>query len=192
MEKMIVQGEVVGKTRHKRNRIGALKVPYPRTSRVIYGVTVSGALQSIPSVEAKGVVAADYPHLDRGASALLGINILHKKTTTGGYRLRDTGERTDKSGGFGSAHERRKIEEIRKAKKSKKDLLRVPVNAGQLSLLIHSAYHSQTLYEIPAPKKPSRKTGGFMSSKEVSIMRKQRKKNEQALAPRGNIYRYHR
>jgi len=192
MEKMIGQANLVGKVRHRQNHIGALKLPHPRTSRIYYGVTVSGDLQALPATEAKGIVISDYPHLEKSAAAFLGIDVssIHKKTTTPGYRLADTGYRTEKTGGFGSPHEKRKIQKLRKEKELKRNLMKANINAGQLSLMIHSAYHSQTLHEIPPPKKPSSKKGGFMSSKEVAIMRKQRKKNEQAFAQRGNIYKY--
>lgn len=190
MEKMIGQANVVGKIRNRQNHIGGLKLPHPRTLRVYYGVTVSGNLQPIPSMEVKGIATSDYPHLDKGAAALLGINDLHKKTTTSGYRVRETGFRIEKTGGFGSAHERRRIEKLRKEKELKRNLLKVNINAGQLSLMVHSAYHSQEILEKAVPKKPSFKTSGFMSSKEVRIMQKQRKKNQKALAPRGNIYKY--
>ncbi len=187
---MIGQANLVGKVRNRQNRIGALKLPHPRTSRIYYGVTVSGNLQAMPATEAKGIIISDYPHLDKGAAALLGINDLHKKTTIPGYRLRDNGFRAEKTTGFGSPHEQRKIKEFRREKELKRKLLKADINAGQLWLMINSAYHSQTLHEIPPAKKPSPKKGGFMSSKEVSIMRKQRKKNEKAFAPRGNIYKY--
>lgn len=192
MEKMIGQANLVGKIRNRQNHIGSLKLPHPRTSRIYYGVTVSGNLHALPASESKGIVTADYPHLEKSAAALLGIDVsaIHKKTTTPGYRLADTGYRTEKTGGFGSPHEKRKIQKLRKEKELKRNLLKADISAGQLSLMIHSAYHSQTLHEIPAPKKPSPKKGGFMSSKEAGIMRKQRKKNEQAFVKRGNIYKY--
>lgn len=190
MEKMIGQANVVGKIRNRQNRIGEMKLPHPRTSRVYYGVTVSGNLQPIPASEVKGIVTADYPHLDKGAAALLGINELHKKTTTSGYRVQETGFRIEKTGGFGSAHEQRRVKKLRKEKELKRNLQKANINAGQLWLMIHSAYHSQELLEKPTPKKISPKKGGFMSSKEVRLMQKQRKKNEKAFAPRGNIYKY--
>jgi len=192
MEKMIGQANLVGKVRHRQNHIGALKLPHPRTSRIYYGLTLSGDLKAMPATAAKGIVTTDYPHLEKSAAALLGIDVsaIHKKTTIPGYRLRDTGFRPEKTSGFGSPHERRKIKKLREEKELKRNLLKADINAGQLSLMIHSAYHSQTLHEIPPKKKPSPKTGGFMSSKEVGIMRKQRKKNEKAFAPRGNIYKY--
>jgi len=56
---------------------------------------------------------------------------------------------------------------------------------------MHSAVHSQTLFEKELPRRPlaRSKQGGFYSSKEIGVMRKQRLKN-QHLVSRGNIYRY--
>jgi len=192
MEKIVGQANLVGKIRHRQNRIGDLKLPHPRTSRIYYGLTVSGNLQAMPAAEAKGIVISDYPHLEKSAAALLGIDVssIHKKTTTPGYRLRDTGNRIEKTGGFGSHHEKRKVKKLRKEKELKRNLLKANINAGQLSLMIYSAFHSQTLHEIPPAKKPSPKKGGFMSSKEVRLMQKQKKKNEKAFAHHGNIYKY--
>jgi len=196
MERMIGQAEIFGKTRHRRNRAGSLMLPYPRTPRVFYGITSSGVLQPLPVSQMKGINPSDFPHLERGAEALLDLpvkpswtTVRRRKTTIGGYAVIDTGRRQPKRGGFDSEHERRRIRQIRRENELRRNLLAAGIDKHKLFLLMHSAYHSQMLLERPPAKKLSPKTGGFVSHNEVMIMRKQRRRN-QRLATSGTIYRY--
>jgi hypothetical protein len=144
--------------------------------------------------------AAFLPHLHRGAEKLFDVatqrnafaTAKKRKTTTSGAFTNRGVIRPEKIGGFGSKHERKKIDEIRKQNELKRRLLAAGINEYQLFLLLHSAYHSQTLYEKAPPKRPlsRHKHGGFKSPNEVKIMRKKRLKNQRTLAFRGTIYRY--
>lgn len=171
---------------------------YPRTSRIFYGITSSGVLQPLSVSKVRGVSPSDFPHLMRGAERLLDLpvkpswsTVRRKKTTTGGFTVKETGYRPKKWGGLGSPYERRKIAKIREDNELKRRLLAAGINEHQLFLLLHSAIHSQTLLERNAPIRslPSYKRGGFRSSKEIKEMKKQRRRN-QRLASRGTIYHY--
>ena len=199
MERMIGQAEVVGRIRHRRHHAGSLVLPYPRTSRIFVGITDSGDVQPLPVSKVKGLSPSDYPHLERGAEALLGMTVKpawttvrKRKTTIGGYSVKDTGYRQEKKGGFGSANERKKVKKIRRDKELRRRLFGTNISKNQLFFLIHFACHSQTLLEKKAPIRslPRHKQGGFVSQNEVKIMGQQRRRNKQRLASHGTIYRY--
>ncbi len=194
---MIGQAEIFGTTRHRRNRAGSLILPYPRTSRVFYGITFSSVLQPLPISKVKGVDPSDFPHLKRGAEVLLDLpvkpswsTVRRRKTTTGGFTFYETGYRPRKKEGFAFSTTREEIAKEKKANQLKRELLRHGINYHQLMILLHCAAHSQTLLERPPAKKLSPKTGGFVSHNEVRIMRNQRLKNQRLLASHGTIYHY--
>lgn len=197
------QTEIMGRPRDRIYRLqrgpSIETAPYPRTSRVIMGVDEFGNFVYIP-LPKLSLDAASLPHLHHGAEKLFDkaaernafTSAKRRRTTIGGFSAQDTGYRQEKTGGFTSTHEQRRIRQIRKEQELKRELLRYGINEHQLFLLMHSAYHSQTRLEKEAPIRslPRYKQGGFVSKNEIKIMRKQRLRN-QRLAPHGNVYQYH-
>ena len=194
------QGEVFGRPRNRLYRLrrgSAVEIARsPRTSRVIMGVDKLGNFIYIP-LPRLNLNASSLPHLHRGAEQLFDsayqrnafTTALRRKTTTSGVLTNRGIIRPEKVGGFGSKHEQRRIRQIRKDNELKKRLLAAGINEHQLFLLMHSVLHNQTRFTETRPKRISPKTGGFRSSNEVRIMRKQRRRN-QRLATSGTIYRY--
>ena len=196
------KAEIMGRPRnriHRLQRGPSIEIArYPRTSRVIMGADEFGNFVYIP-LPALSLDAASLPHLLRGAEKLFDraaernafTTARRRRTTTGGFIVKDTDYRSEKKGGFGSAYERRSIKQIREEQELKRRLLANGINEHQLFLLMHSAYHSQTLLEKKTPIRslPRYKQGGFGSKNEIKIMREQRLRN-QRLASRGIIYKY--
>jgi len=196
------QTEIVGRPRNRRYqlRLGPIieTVRFPRRSRVIMGLDEFGNFVYIP-LPGLSFDARSLPHLHRRAEQLFDraternafTTAKKRKTTISGVLTNRGVIRPEKVGGFGSKYERKKIRQIRRENELKRRLLAAGINEHQLFLLMHSAYHSQTLLEREAPiRSLSRhKRGGFVSKNEVRIIRKQRLRN-QRLAFHGNIYRY--
>jgi len=196
------QTEIVGRPRNRRYqlRLGPIieTVRFPRRSRVIMGLDEFGNFVYIP-LPGLSFDARSLPHLHRRAEQLFDraternafTTAKKRKTTISGVLTNRGVIRPEKVGGFGSKHEQRRIRQIRRENELKKRLLATGINEHQLFLLMHSAYHSQTLLEIKPPiRSLSRhKQEGFVSKNEVRIMRKQRLKN-QHLVSRGTIFRY--
>ncbi|MDO9027349.1 MAG: hypothetical protein Q7U68_00575 [Candidatus Roizmanbacteria bacterium] len=194
------QAEIFYKPRNRLYRLrrgSAIEIARsPRTSRVIMGVDKLGNFIYIPLPRLR-LDAHSLPHLHRGTERLFNraternafTTAKKRKTTTGGFAVRDTGYPPEKVGGFGSKHERRRIRQIRREKELERRLRDAGIDEHKLFLLIHSVLHNQTRFTETRPKRISPKTGGFRSSNEVRIMRKQRRRN-QRFATSGTIYRY--
>lgn len=192
------QAQIVGKPRNRLFRLqrgpSVEIVRYPRRSRVIMGVDEFGNYDFKPLPRLR-LDARSLPHLDRGTVRLFDrateknafTTALRRKTTTSGVPTNKGVIRPKKFGGFGSEYERRIIGKIRKQNELKRRLLDAGINEHQLFLLMHSAYHSQTLFERLPAKKPSPKIRGFRSPHEVKIMKKQRLLNQRLAS--GTIYR---
>lgn len=193
------QAQIVGKSRNRLYRLRRGQffeiARSPRRSRVIMGVDEFGDYDFKP-LPKLGLDARSLPRLDRGTVRLFDrataknalTTALRRKTTISGVPTNKGTIRPEKIGGFSSPYERWKIKQIRKEKELKRKLLDANIDEHKLSLLMNSAYHWQTLLERPPAKKPSPKTGGFMSPHEVKIMKEQRMRN-QRLASRATIYR---
>lgn len=170
---------------------------YPRKSTILMGLDQFGNFTYKPLPGLK-LNAHSLPRLHRGAEKLFDTanqrnaftTAQRRRTSTGGFALKDTGFRPEKKG-IASVHEQGKIKQIRKEKELKRQLLQAGISEHKLFLLMHSAVHSQTLLEKEPPRRPlpSWKRGG-MSLKEVKEIRKQKLKNQRALAKSGNIYHY--
>lgn len=197
------QAQRVGKPRNRLHRLQrgpSIEIArYPRTSRVIIGVDKFGNFVYIP-LPRLNLYAHSLPRLHPGAEKLFDraaerkafTTAKKRKTTTGGFAVKDTGYRPKKWGGLGSPYERKRIAQIRRNNELKRKLLKAGIDEHKLFLLMHSAYHSQTLLEGKTPIRslPHYKQGGFGASKEKEIMRKQRLRNQRLLASHGTIYRY--
>jgi len=197
---VFIQGEIVGEMRRRHypvRRGPSIEVfPYPRRSRVIMGVDESGDCVYIPLPRLK-ISSASLPHLHRGSEHLFNVagqrnaysTARRRRTTTGGFIVRETGYRQKKTGGFSSPYELKRVQQIRKEEELKRSLLKMGINEHKLFLLMHSAVHSQVLLEnsTPVRRLTSWKKGGFTSSKEAKIMERQRRRNR--LARQGTIYR---
>jgi len=169
---------------------------YPRKSTVIMGLDQFGNFAYKPLPRLK-LDAHPLPRLHRGAEKLFDIanqrnaftTAQRRRTSTGGFTLKDTGFRPVKKG-VASAYELRKIKQIRKEQELKKQLLRAGINEHQLFLLMYSALHSQTRFEkeLPTRPLPPWKRGGI-SPQERREMEKQRRRNNR-LASHGTVYHY--
>jgi len=169
---------------------------HPQKSTVLMGLDQFGNFAYKPLPRLK-LDAHPLPRLHRGAEKLFDVanqrnaftTAQRRRTSTGGFAFEDTGFRPEKKG-IASTYERRKIKQIRKEQELKRQLLQAGISEHQLFLLMHSAAHSQTLFEQETPTKSLShyKRGGFESSKERIIMEKQRRRNKR-LASHGNIYR---
>ena len=116
-------------------------------------------------------------------------SVIHKRTVIHGTAINRGTFRSKKVGGFGSVFERRRIGKIRRENELKRKLHEAGIDESKLSLLLHSALHSQTLFEkeVPVKRLPGYKKGGI-SAKERREMERQRRRNNRLYA-HGTIYR---
>jgi hypothetical protein len=198
-ESFTPMAEITGlKPRNRLYRLGQKRFGYPRTTRIIVGLnefgdTVVYSLGELKKMKGR-INTSAYPHLLRGAEKYLGSPfqrrsfpaVYRKRTTTGGFKIRESGFRQQKIG-FGSVYELKKIRRLRKEAEFERFLLQAGINEHQLFLLKYLPFNSPPK-ELSIKPLPGYKKGG-MFPKEFKEIERQRRRNKRLLARQGNIYK---